>query len=147
MPYSTDADLLKIRPKILSYNVAAWTDQRTEAETKIDKVIETQWYRPEANHLGVNWREYPFDQALMLEADEQLKTLSCYKCFELIYLYLMKDSPEEDAFERQHKLFKRLYADELRSVLATGINYDWDESGVLASVEKNRPSRRRLRRC
>jgi hypothetical protein len=147
MPYSTDEDLRKIRPKILEYGVAAWDDQRTEAEATIDRILDHSWYRGEANNLGVNWREYPFDNDLMLEADTQLKTLSCYKTLELAYLHLMKDAPEPDAFERQHGLFKKMFADELRLVLAQGINYDWDESGVLASVEKIRPVKRRLKRC
>lgn len=147
MPYSTDEDLTKIRPKILDYGVVAWDNQRNEAEAVIDRILEHQWYRHEASHLGVNWREYPFDAALMLNADVQLKTLSCYKTLELVYLYLMKDAPEPDAFERQHGLFKKLFADELRAVLANGVDYDWDESGELASVEKIRPVQRRLQRC
>lgn len=147
MSYSTDEDLTKIRPKIMDYGIVAWDNQRTDAETAIDRLLDRQWYRPEATHLGVNWREYPFDAALMLNAVIQLKTLSSYKTLELAYLYLMKDAPEPDAFERQHELFKKLFATELREVLATGIDYDWDENDELAAVEKIRPVQRRLKRC
>ena len=147
MAYSKDADLAKVRPKIMEYGVSKWDDQRTEAEAQINRILDHDWYRPEANHLGVNWREYPFDSDNLLNGAEQLKTLSCYKTLSLAYLHLMKDAPEADAFERQHKLFEKLYAEELRGVLAAGIDYDWDESGVLASTETKRPVRRRLSRC
>lgn len=147
MSYSTDEDLTKIRPKILDYGVVAWDNQRAEAETAINRILDHQWYRPEARHFGVDWQKYPFDSELMLNADTQLKTLSCYKTLELAYLYLMKDAPEPDAFERQYGIFKKMFADELRAALASGIDYDWDETGELASTEKARPVQRRLKRC
>ena len=147
MPYSTDEDLTKIRPKIMDYGVENWDAQRTEAELHINRILDHQWYRPMAMDNGVDWRDSPFDPTLLLNSDDQLKSLGCYKTLSLVYLYLMKDSPEEDAFERQHKLFAKLFADELRSIMATGIDYDWDESGAITAQESKRPMIRRLRRC
>lgn len=147
MPYSDDDDLTKIRPKIMEYGVGKWDDQRTEAEGIINRALEVGWYREEAEHLGVDWRDYPFDNSLMLDAATQLNRLSCYKTLELAYMHLMKDSPEPDGFERQMTLFAKRYSEELKAVLADGINYDWDESGVLGALEKRRPARRRLKRC
>jgi len=147
MPYSTDEDLTKIRPKIMNYGIENWAAQRVEAESYINRILDHQWYRPQCSDLGVDWRAYPFNSELLLNYAEQLKSLSCYKTLSLVYLYLMKDSPEEDAFERQHKLFSKLFADELRAVLAAGIDYDWDEDEELLSQETKRPMIRRLKRC
>ena len=147
MPYSTDLDLTKIRPKIMDYAVSKWDDQRTEAEEIIHRSLEVRWYREEAEHLGVDWRSYQFNPSLMLNGTAQLKRLSCYKTLELAFLHLMKDSPEPDAYERQMDLFSKRYGEELRAVLADGIDYDWDESGDLGMLEKSRPERRRTKRC
>jgi hypothetical protein len=147
MAYSTDEDLTDMRPKIMEYGVENWSNQRTEAEEIIHRALDIGWYRPEAQHLGVNWRDYPFDADLLLNGSTQLKRLSCLKTLELAYLYLMKDSPKEDAFERQRKLFKDEYTIELRNVLAEGVDYDWDDSGVLNYTENQRVTRRRLKRC
>lgn len=145
--YCTDADLVKIRPDILSLGVAAWTDQIAEATSIINRAIEARWYRMACSNAGLDHREYPFNADLLLSADTQLTRLGCYKTLELAFLYLMKDSPEPDAFERECKLFAGLYKNELAEVLGAGLDYDWDETGDLAYTEKDIPVMRRLKRC
>ena len=61
-------------------------------------------------------------------------------------MHLMKDSPEADGFERHRKLFSKLYTQELKELLAIGINYDWDDSGSIGADEKYEPAARRLYR-
>jgi len=145
--YSTDADLVKIRPNILGLGVAEWDDKHKQVFDIINRVLISRWYRNTAYSMGVeNWRETPFDPELVDET--QLFTLSCYKVLELIYMNLMKDSPEPDGFEREMGIFRKLYNAELKELLGLGINYDWDDSGTIdPDDEKYIPSTRRLRRC
>lgn len=151
MAYSTDADLIKIRPNILGLGVSSWesepNDKHTEAYSLINRALIYKWYKTVAYSMGVDdWRATEFDPDLIDQ--NQVNLLSCYKTLELIYLYLMKDSPEPDGFEREMKIFRGLYNDEFKELLAIGINYDWDGDETIESPdEKYIPSRRELVRC
>jgi hypothetical protein len=143
--YSTDDDLVKIRPNILSLGVSDWEEQHQEAFSIINRVLISRWYREVAEDNEIDWRETSFD-AEKVDVDQLLR-LSCYKTLELIYMYLMKDSPEADGFERQMNLFATKYNNELSELLSLGINYDWDDDDTIASDESYQPRQRRLVRC
>jgi hypothetical protein len=145
--YCTEDDMEKIRPKIMELGVDGWDDQIAEADAIIDRALETRWYRQSAEEQGIDFRATEFDRTKLLSAVTECTRLGCYKSFELAYLYLMKDAPESDAFERQAKTFAKLYNEELSEVLGTGLSYDWDGSGTLADTEKLIPVKRRLARC
>ncbi len=146
MAYSVDADLEKIKSNILQLGVASWSDQQTEAEAIIDRTLENRWYKIVADDYNINYRETLFDKTLLLNADAQLTRLSCYKTFELAYLYLQKDTADSDGFERQRKVFAGLYEEELENVLSLGLDYDWDGSGDITYGEKLTRTRRTLQR-
>jgi hypothetical protein len=143
--YSTDDDLIKIRPNILQLGVSDWEEQSKEAFSIINRSIVSKWYKEVAMEYDVEWRKEVFDPDKVDET--QLVRLSCYKILELAYLHLMKDTPEPDGFERQMKLFQGLYATEFNNVLASGINYDWDASDTIEWDEKLMPRQRRLKRA
>ena len=147
MAYCSSDDLEAIRPNIHDLGVPDWTAIIDEGDTIIDRAIELQWYRPQCREYNLDYRSTIFNSSLFLSASTQLKRLSSFKALELAYLYLMKDAPEPDAFERQMELFKKMYKDELKEVLASGLDYDWDESGDLAYTEKLAPKIRRLQKC
>jgi len=142
--YHSDDDLVEIRPDILSYGVTDFEVQQTESETIINRTLDAQWYRNVALNSGLNWRETPFDATLILHGEEQLGRLACYKSLQLIYLYLMKEAIEPDAFERQMNTFKKLYQEELSEVLNAGIDYDFSGDGTIAADESSLPVVRRL---
>lgn len=145
--YCTEDDMEKIRPKIMELGVDGWDDQIAEADAIIDRSLETRWYRQAAQDYGVDFRETPFDRTKLVDIAAQCTRLGCYKTLELAYIFLMKDAPDADAFERQAKTFRDLYTKELADVLATGLTYDWDASGDADYTEKYIPVRRRLVRC
>lgn len=143
--YCSEDDLVAIRPDILDLGVADWSTHITEAGTIIDRVIDAQWYRGLAVENGIDWRETPFDRDKLLNAATQLKRLACYKTLELAFLYVMKHAIE-DAFERERKLFRELYTDELSDVLIYGLDYDWDDDASIDAGESVIASVRRLTR-
>jgi hypothetical protein len=143
--YSTDSDLVAIRPNILGLGVTAWTAKHDEAATLINRALESMWYKRAAEEHEVDWGDTPFDSSKVDKT--QLVRLSCYKVLELAYLYLMKDSPEADGFAREREIFARMYNDELNAVLQTGISYDWDASGTVETDERCEPRYRRLQRA
>lgn len=144
--YCTNADLVVERPQILRKGVEDWSAQITEATVIINRSLDSRWYRSASREYNVDYREYEFDPDLLLDADVQLKRLGVYKTLQLAYQYLSKDAMEPDAFERQARRYEKLYAAELSDVLASGLNYDWDNSGAIDSTEKLMPTMRRLKR-
>ena len=141
MSYSTDSDLVKIRPNILSLGVDAWADQHTEATAIINRTL-IVWYKEESLKRG--WSDVDFDATKLLSASTQLKRLACYKVFELAYMYLMQDSIEDSGFYHEMKLFQTLYETEFRTVLETGLDYDWDADGQIDDYEQEPILPRRL---
>lgn len=142
--YSTDTDLVKIRPNILNLGIPEWSDRHAEAKNIIDRRLIREWYKQAAVENGVDYTQTEFDPDNL--EDGALTRLSCYKALELIYMFLMNDHPEEDGFERQMKTFRQLYNEEFKEIMSLGINYDWDEDGVVASNEMYHKTRRRLYR-
>ena len=144
MTYCADSDLLLYRPNILSLGVSDWEDQRTEAYTLINRIINKRWYKFAAVEMGYDPDLTEFDPTSVL--DDSLKRLECYKTLELAYMHLMKDSPKADGFERNMVLFSRKYGEELDNILAIGLDYDWDGDDEIDTEEKLIPAPRRLYR-
>jgi len=141
--YCNEDDLVKIRPDIMDLGVGDWSDHIEEAGSIIDRAIDVGWYRPLAENNNIDWRSATFDRELLLNLSTQLKRLGCYKTLELIFLYLKKYAAE-DAFEEERKVFRKMYIDELGSVLDSGFDYDWDENDEIAAGENIIPQVRRL---
>ena len=141
--YCTEDDLILIRPDVMGLGVDDWSDQIAEAGLMVDRIIEAEWYRPIAEENNIDWRVTPFDRTLLLDADTQLTRLGCYKSLELIFLHVMKHT-SEDVYDKERKLFRDMYTEELNDVMKYGLDYDWDESGAITSDESIVPIVRRL---
>jgi len=142
--YSTDLDLVDIRPNIMNLGVDSWTTKHTEAKRQIDRILEVRWYQAEAAEYGVNPESVPYDSDLLNST--QVKLLSCYKTLELIYEFLMKDTPDPDGFSRQMLHFRERFAQELQTLLSFGVEYDWDDDDEIAEAERLKTQRRTLKR-
>lgn len=142
--YSTDDDLVKIRPNILDLGVSDWEEQHLEAFSIINRALISRWYKVIAAEHSIDWwlTEFSPDQVDV----SQLLRLSCYKTLELAYTYLMKDGPDADGFERNAANFGKKYGQELKEVLSIGITYDWDDDDEYDTEEKFEPAPRRLYR-
>ena len=142
--YSTDDDLVKIRPNILDLGVSSWEEQHLEAFAIINRALISRWYKVIAAEHGVNWWETEFEPDQIDVS--QLLRLSCYKTLELAYTFLMKDGPDPDGFERNAKTFGKKYNEELKEVLSIGVTYDWDVDSEYDTEEKYETAPRRIYR-
>jgi hypothetical protein len=138
-------DIIKVRPDIVKYGVTDFTEQMKESELKVFRSVDARWYRPLATNYSIDWRADPFDPQL-LGTPSQLTACAVYKSLQLIYIYLQKDSPEPDGFERNSKNFQKLYENELAETLIAGIDYDWDKDDEISSSESINTRVRRLYR-
>lgn len=142
--YSTDEDLLRIRPGILQYG-EDWEDKHVAAKQIIDRELEAHWYRENAANWNIDPTDVPFDSSLVDRT--YLVRLSAYKTLELIYTAIMLDTAQPDGFKDQRAIFAELYKEELSRILATGLGYDWDSSGAVEPDERLQPRYRRLKRA
>lgn len=142
--YCTDNDLLKIRPNILELGVSSWEDQREIAYTTINRVIRARWYQSAAVAMGYDPLVTAFDPTRV--QDNDLNDLECYKTLELAYMYLAKDQPEQDGFERLSDKYARKYGQELEAILGMGLSYDWSGDGEFEYDETYITSPRRISR-
>lgn len=161
MLYATDADLLILRPDILSYGPTEWADMHAKAAEIITRDLDVNWYRGSATERGVAWKAYPlpplnqrtfdyavypFDAELLLNAESQLKSLGCFKALELIFASLTKGTDDTFASLRDH--YAASYKAELPAVCAAGIDYDWNQNGAIDDTDKAQAAApRRLVRC
>ena len=143
--YSTDDDLVKIRPNVLDLGVSEWEDHHKEAFAIINRALIARWYKSVAGENEVDWRSTEFDPDYV-DATQILR-LACYKTLELAYIYLTQDSPNPGGFEREAESFAKRYNSELNEVLAIGLNYDWDLDDTVDTEEKYQIPIRRLKRC
>jgi len=162
--YADDDDLKVYRADILDFGVTSWADQHKKAFTEINRALDVGWYRQNAavrglytggyiggtladriQNYGSNMTVYPFDAELLLNAETQLRKLACFKCLELAYALLTKG---DDSFSKLRDHYKAEYEKEMVEVMAAGIDYDWDESGIVDDTEKATVKEpRRLVRC
>jgi len=143
--YSTDDDLIKIRPNILDLGVSEWVEQHQQAFAIINRALIARWYKSVAAENGVDWRSTEFNPDLV--DISQILRLSCYKTLELAYIYLTQDSPTPGGFEREAESFAKRYNSELNEVLAIGLSYDWGDDSAVDTEEKYQIPIRRLKRC
>lgn len=145
MTYCTDQDLLKYRSNILSLGITDWAEQRQEAYTEINRIINVKWYLKTAVIQGLDPALNVFNPLLVM--NDSLKRLECFKTLELAFMLLMKDVPEPDGFERNMNLFARKYGEELNLIVtATGIDYDWNADDEITVDETVLVAPRRLYR-
>lgn len=135
MTYADDDALVLIRPDILGLGVSDWGEQHIEAAAIINRALDAGWYRRNAQERNFDVLVYPFDSANLLSAKVQLTRLGCYKALEIIYGCLSKGTG--DSFESLRNYYGKSYTEELKAVLAAGLDYDWYLDGSLTIDDQN----------
>lgn len=146
MAYSTDADLELRRADILDLLPDGADALRGLAEEQMLKDLERSWFLPTAKNRGVDPRTNPFDPARCVDAE--LKQLSTLKTLVCVHEHLMRhNSQDPDGFERLRDFYEKAYRTELAELCRSGLDYDWDGSGDLATSEKATQAPRTLMRA
>lgn len=148
--YSNDEDLLQYMPDVRTHGHKDFDDDHLEAKKDIDRIIEVRWYRPRL-HRRINQDielldgDVSFDPEKMLNAVAQLKKASCFLVLgEYILPKLSNFTVTEgngDEFQNRADYFADRFNREIDQVLNVGIDYDWDNSGMIDQDEDALPSR------
>lgn len=135
MAYATDADLAKFRQDINDLGVSAWTNQHAEATRIIDRALEVGWYRSAATERGIDWQQTQYNSALLLSSATQLNVLGVYCALMLAYDYLMTSTDTDGPWHALGEFYATKFQDELKAILSSGLDYDWDSSGSIEASE------------
>ena len=143
--YSTDKDLVYLRPNILNNGQADFSWAHEKAYDKINEIIEADWYLNAALTHNIDPRDVAMDVSL-LDANE-LKEISVYKALEYIYISMAKDiGPTRDGMFQWAAWAAEQYKDSMTRLLKVGPTYDWDDDGI-TQKDKFEPIIRRIVRC
>lgn len=144
MVYSTDNDLVNLRPNILNNGQASFAWAHTQAYGIINTTIEAEWYIAACPMHSVDSSTTAMDVTKL--DTTQLRQLSIYKALELIYISLAKDVPTEDGPFQWAAWARQQYEEELSRLLKIGFTYDWAGDGI-TQADKFEPYQPRLIRC
>lgn len=144
MVYSTDDDLVYLRPNILNNGQASFAWAHERAYEDINTRIEAEWYIGVAAFHSIDYTTTAMDPTKLVATD--LKQLSVYRALELIYVSLAKDVPTEDGPFQWASWARSQYEEEFARLVKIGFTYDWSGDGI-TQADKFQYGQRRLIRC
>jgi len=132
MAFSTDADLQTIVPDILDLGVDTFADEHGKAQADLEREIRSKWW-PRTGRKG--------------EMNPLLLTVSQWtRCSSYLVLWKyalpqltnwVSQGGGTDRFREMISFYRDLYGQELESVLRDGVEYDFDEDGIIQDDEKD----------
>ena len=132
MAFSTDADLTTIIPDILNLGIDTFADEHAKAEADIKREIRNRWW-PRTGKKG------EMNDALLTES--QWTRCNAYL---VLWKYALPQLTNwvaagggGDRFREMISFYRDLYGQELEAVLADGVEYDFDEDGIIQDDEKD----------
>ncbi len=147
--FVTDQDLMEHAvelSRLLPPEQDDWAPQRALAEDALLRDLARRWHDPTARRRGLDPEQTPMDPARLPMTT--VKPLAVLKSLEVIYGFLARpDAPAAEGLERSAMRHRALYHQELESLLAAGLPYDWNDSGSVEAAEQTPTPGRRLSRA
>lgn len=148
MAYATNNDLLKYIPTIFDHGVEDFTDELALAEGDVKRHIEINWYN---KTFGTAYDQFgkrvgnEFDETKLVDAQWQRATV--YRALSHYILpQLASWRPEGDVFTEQLKHYRNRYEEEISAEMAKGVQYDFDDDGIISLDERFKTRQDRLYR-
>ena len=149
MAMSTDADLIKYQPDILTFGIDEFTDEHAKARDDILRKLREEWWVRSRNVTN-----YDISRSLpSLEMDNTRLTESQFtRCavyrvlseYALPMLTKWNSEGNEDKFQVMMMHYRKRYDEEFNSILRDGVLYDFDGDGTVEQTEKQPFHTRRI---
>jgi uncharacterized Rmd1/YagE family protein len=146
---STDADLIKYQPDILTFGIDEFTDEHAKARDDILRKLRDEWWVRSRNVTN-----YDISRSLpSLEMDDSKLTESQFeRCavyrvlseYALPQLTKWNNEGSEDRFQVMMMHYRKRYDEEFNSILRDGVLYDFDGDGTVEQTEKQPFHTRRI---
>lgn len=128
MAYSTDSDLQMILPDILDFGISSFVEEHAKAEADINRELRINWW----TRTG---RTGDMDTDLLTAS--QFSKASAYLVLWKYALTQLTNWVSGDRFMNQINYYKDRYNEEMERIFADGVEYDFNEDGVVSEDEKN----------
>ena len=146
---SSDADLIKYQPDILTYGIDEFTDEHAKARDDILRKLREEWWVRSRNVTN-----YDISRSLpSLEMDNSKLTESQFtRCavyrvlseYALPMLTKWNAEGNEDKFQVMMMHYRKKYDEEFNAILRDGVDYDFDNDGTVEDTEKQPFHTRRI---
>ncbi len=127
MAYSTDADLTEYQPDIMTLGIDSFTEEHIKAKSDIIRELRAKWFSKKST-------DKELDPALLNGV--QFKVASVYLVLWKYALPQLTNWIDGDRFLEMIKFYKSRYGEEMADILASGVEYDADDDGVVTKSEK-----------
>lgn len=128
MAFSTDSDLTAIVPDILSLGIESFSGEHAKAESDIIRELRRRWW-PRTTYKG------ELNEGLLV--DSQFTRASAYLVLWKYALPQLTNWVDGDRFREMISFYRDLYSQELEAILSDGVEYDFDEDGIIQDDEKD----------
>ena len=149
MAMSTDADLIKYQPDILTFGIDEFTDEHAKARDDILRRLRDEWWVRSRNVTNYDIsRSLPsleMDDARLTES--QFERCAVYRVlseYALPQLTKWNNEGSEDRFQVIMMHYRKRYDEEFNSILRDGVLYDFDGDGTVEQTEKQPFHTRRI---
>ena len=149
MAMSTDADLIKYQPDILTFGIDEFTDEHAKARDDILRKLRDEWWVRSRNVTNYDIsRSLPsleMDDARLTES--QFERCAVYRVlseYALPQLTKWNNEGSEDRFQVMMMHYRKKYDEEFNSVLRDGVEYDFNNDDTVSQSEKQPFHTRRL---
>jgi uncharacterized Rmd1/YagE family protein len=149
MAMSTDADLIKYQPDILTFGIDEFTDEHAKARDDILRRLRDEWWVRSRNVTNYDIsRSLPsleMDDARLTES--QFERCAVYRVlseYALPQLTKWNNEGSEDRFQVMMMHYRKKYNEEFNSILRDGVLYDFDNDGTVEQTEKQPFHTRRI---
>jgi len=149
MAMSTDADLIKYQPDILTFGIDEFTDEHAKARDDILRKLRDEWWVRSRNVTNYDIsRSLPsleMDDARLTES--QFERCAVYRVlseYALPQLTKWNNEGSEDRFQVMMMHYRKKYNEEFNSILRDGVLYDFDGDGTVEQTEKQPFHTRRI---
>ena len=146
---STDADLIKYQPDILTFGIDEFTNEHAKARDDILRKLRDEWWVRSRNVTNYDIsRSLPsleMDDARLTES--QFERCAVYRVlseYALPQLTKWNNEGSEDRFQVMMMHYRKKYNEEFNSILRDGVLYDFDNDGTVEATEKQPFHTRRI---
>lgn len=139
MAMSTDDDLLKYQPEILNYGIDEFTEEHAKARDDVLRKLRSEWWSKAKTYYAFpgNSKYAEMDETKLNES--QFTRVAVFRVlseYALPQLTKWNNENEEDKFQVMMKHYEKRYKTEFEEILLDGVEYDFDDDGVVQDDER-----------
>jgi hypothetical protein len=145
--YTTDADILEYEPTIKEFGVIDFSDYHSKTTADIQRHLRIEWWVRvrRAKDIGRYFASTGLEMDTTRLTDSQFKRTAVFHCLAYYILpQLTQHMPDPDRFRMMIDFYKARFREEFDLVLQDGVEYDWDNDGVVEDDEKQTQHYNRL---